>query len=111
MHLELGDLPNLQDTFANLGQAELALGRPRIAAMLIATKEAAMEQLGDQVAPYILEEYSEQVSAMRAALGDAEFEAITAKGRLMTLEEAYRASLEDEPQDDESNSQQVDSPS
>jgi predicted ATPase/class 3 adenylate cyclase len=95
MHLELGDMQNLQDSIEVLAPAELALGRPRIAAMLIATKEAVMEQLSTQVAPYVVEEYLENVSAIRAALGDQEFESITAKGRLMTLEEAYRASLED----------------
>lgn len=95
MHLELGDLQNLQDSIEVLAPAELALGRPRVAAMLIATKEAVMEQLGTKVAPFVLEEYQENVSAIRTALGDKEFEAITAKGRLMTLEEAYRASLDD----------------
>ena len=95
MHLELGDMQNLQDSIEVLAPAELALGRPRIAAMLIATKEAVMEQLSTQVAPYIVEEYRNNVSAIRAALGDNEFDAITARAKLMTLEEAYRASLED----------------
>ena len=54
-----------------------------------------MEQLSTQVAPYIVDEYRKNVAAIRAALGDQEFEAITAKGKQMTLEEAYRASLED----------------
>ena len=96
MHLELGDRLNLQDTLEVLAPAERLLGRPRVAAMLFATKEALMEQLGTKVAPYVLEEYRRNVSAVREALGDDEFEAITARGRLMTLEEAYRASLEDE---------------
>ncbi len=95
MHLELGDMQNLQDSIEVLAPAELALGRPKVAAMLIATKEAAMEQLSTQVAPYIVEEYRHNVSAIRAALGDQEFDAITARAKLMTLEEAYRASLDD----------------
>src|SRR6202020_2001221 len=68
MHLELGDMQNLQDTIEVLAPAELALGRPRIAAMLIATKEAVMEQLSTQVAPYIVEEYLNNVNAIRSAL-------------------------------------------
>ena len=95
LHLELGDLQNLQDSIEVLAPAELALGRPRVAAMLIATKEAVMEQLGTNVAPYVLSEYQMHVSAIRSALGDREFEDITAKGRMMTLEEAYRASLDE----------------
>ena len=55
-----------------------------------------MEQLGTKVAPYVLEEYRRNVSAVREALGDDEFESITAKGRQMTLEEAYRALLEED---------------
>jgi non-specific serine/threonine protein kinase len=95
MHLELGDMQNLQDSIEVLAPAELALGRPKIAAILIATKEAVMEQLGTQVAPYVLEEYRRNVDAVRIALGDEEFEAVTARARTMTLEEAYRASLEE----------------
>lgn len=95
LHLEFGDMQNLQDSIEVLAPAELALGRPRIAAMLIATKEEVMEQLGTKVAPYVIEEYRQNVAAVREALGDSEFEAITARGRTMTLEEAYRASLEE----------------
>jgi len=96
MHLELGDRLNLQDTLEVLAPAERLLGRPKIAAMLFATKEALMEELGTKVAPYVLEEYRRNVSAVREALGDDEFEAATSRGRVMTLEEAYRASLEEE---------------
>lgn len=95
MHLEYGDMQNLQDSIEVLAPAEFALGRPKIAAMLFATKEAVMEQLGTRVAPYIIEEYRTNVAAVREVLGDEEFESITARGRTMTLEEAYRASLED----------------
>ena len=96
MHLELGDRLNLQDTLEVLAPAERLLGRPRIAALLFATKEAQMEELGTKVAPYVLEEYRRNVSAVREALGDEEFEAVTSKGRQLTLEEAYRASLAEE---------------
>jgi len=96
MHLELGDRLNLQDTLEVLAPAERLLGRPKIAAMLFATKEALMEELGTKVAPYVLEDYRRNVSAVREALGDDEFEAATSRGRVMTLEEAYRASLEEE---------------
>ena len=95
IQLELGDLQNLQDSLEVLAPAELALGRPAIAAMLIATKEAVMEQLGTQVAPYVIEEYRENVAAIREALGEQEFEAVALRVRSMTLEEAYRASLDD----------------
>ncbi len=93
MHLELGDRLNLQDTLEVLAPAEQLLGRPQIAAMLFATKEALMEQLGTKVAPYVLEEYRRNVAAVRETLGDEEFEHMTSKGRVMTLEDAYRASL------------------
>jgi len=96
MHLELGDRLNLQDTLEVLAPAERLLGRPRIAAMLFAIKEAQMEELGTKVAPYVLEEYRRNVSEVREALGDEEFEAVTSRGRQMTLEEAYRASLEED---------------
>ena len=88
-------MQNLQDSIEVLAPAELALGRPRIAALLIATKEAVMEQLGTKVAPYIVEEYRRNVEDVRQALGDVEFEEVTARARTMTLEEAYRASLEE----------------
>ena len=95
IQLALGDMQNLQDSIEVLAPAELALGRPRIAALLIATKEAVMEQLGTKVAPYIVEEYRRNVEDVRQALGDVEFEEVTARARTMTLEEAYRASLEE----------------
>ncbi|MDR3690747.1 MAG: tetratricopeptide repeat protein [Fimbriimonas sp.] len=93
MHLELGDRLNLQDTLEVLAPAEQILGRPRIAALLFATKEALMDELKTKVAPYVLEEYRRNVASVREVLGDEEYEAITAKGRTMTLEEVYRATL------------------
>jgi len=98
MHIELGDRHNLQDTLEVLAPAELRLGRPRLAALLIATKEVLMEQLGTNVAPYILEEYRRNVDAVRMVLGDQEFEAIIAKGRLMSLEEVYQVALDPAPE-------------
>ncbi len=95
MHLELGDIQNLQDTFERLAPAELALGRPKIAAMLVGTREAVMEKLGVQIAPYVLDEYHQTLAAIRNALGDQEYEKSTTHGRRLTLEEAYQASLQD----------------
>jgi hypothetical protein len=95
MHLELGDIQNLQDTFERLAPAELALGRPKVAALLIGARETVMEQLGIQMAPYALDEYVLTVAGIRQALGDREFDEAKEKGRQFTLEEAYRASLQE----------------
>ncbi|MEZ0327569.1 MAG: tetratricopeptide repeat protein [Fimbriimonas sp.] len=95
LHLELGDRQNLQDTFEALAAAELMCGRPYVAALLFANKEALMAELGTVVAPFVAEEYRKNVDAARRALGEETFRAAFTEGRSMTSEEAFKASLED----------------
>ena len=95
IHLELSDKQNVQDTFEALAAAELMCGRPYMAALLFANKEALMTQLGTSVAPFVADEYRTNVEAARQALGDEAFRAAFIEGRSMSAEEAYRASLED----------------
>ncbi len=95
LHLELGDRQNLQDTFEVLAPAELMCGRPYVAAILFANKEALMAELGTAVAPFVAEEYKKNVNAAQRALGDETFRAAFTEGRSLTPEEAFKASLED----------------
>jgi non-specific serine/threonine protein kinase len=95
IHLDLGDRQNLQDTFEVLVAAELMCGRPYVAAVLLANKEALMAELGTAVAPFVADEYRKNVEAVQRALGDETFRAAFTEGRSMSAEDAFRASLED----------------
>jgi tetratricopeptide (TPR) repeat protein len=95
LHLQLEDMQNLQETFEVLAAAELRCGRPYIAAILFANKEAMMTELGTTVAPFIIEEYRKNVEAAKLALGEETFRAAFTEGQAMSPEEAFRASLDD----------------
>jgi tetratricopeptide (TPR) repeat protein len=95
LHLEVADMQNLQESFEVLAAAELRSGRPYVAAILFANKEALMTELGLTIAPFVADEYKRNVESTQQALGEETFRAAYTEGRSMTPDEAFKASLED----------------
>jgi len=53
-----------------------------------------MMELGTTVAPFVMEEYRNNVNSARQALGEEAFQAAGTEGRAMTPRDAFEASLE-----------------
>ncbi|MDR3690759.1 MAG: tetratricopeptide repeat protein [Fimbriimonas sp.] len=94
MSLEIGDKIYILQSIEVLAPAENALDRAEVAAMLVGAKEATMESLGAKVATSSLDEYLVNVAAIRSKLGDEAFDAAIARGRSLSLEEAFHLSME-----------------
>ena len=69
----------------------LAEGRPRHAARILGTAEALRVSIGASISPVDRAVHDRTASAIRAALGDHEFETALADGRALSVDEAIEA--------------------
>jgi predicted ATPase/class 3 adenylate cyclase len=83
-------IANQLECFAFIATAE---EEPQRAAKLFGAAEALRERIGSPMAKYEETEYNQSVAQLRAMLPDAEFNALWAEGRAMTMEQAIRLAL------------------
>jgi len=89
---QLGDRQGLAETLEALATARLE--QPRLAARLLGAAEALRAALGAPVPAIERADLERDLAALRAALGDAEFEAEHAAGRALPVEKAVSLALE-----------------
>jgi predicted ATPase/DNA-binding SARP family transcriptional activator len=78
---------------SELAAPELALGRPRLAAVLVGAADQALLRLGAARAPGDRPEHERVLRGLRAALGDAGLRRLREEGAALPLEEAVRLAL------------------
>jgi predicted ATPase/class 3 adenylate cyclase len=84
-------IANQLESFAFISIAE---EEPQLAAKLFGAAEALREKIGSPMAKYEEGEYNQSVTQLRAMLQEAEFNALWAEGRSMTMEQAIQLALE-----------------
>ncbi|HYP28196.1 MAG TPA: tetratricopeptide repeat protein [Blastocatellia bacterium] len=84
---EVGEKWNIAFCFEGMAYVALALNKPEQAARLLGAAEALREAVGAHMPPSRQADYEHNITAARAALGEADFKAAWSQGRSMGLEE------------------------
>jgi hypothetical protein len=91
----IGYRRDVAETLLDFGLLARMVNQPERSARLFGAAEALRGALGQQVSLRQRGRYQETVSAVQAAVGNANFEQAWANGRAMTLEEAVAYALEE----------------
>lgn len=90
---DLGDRRGIATCLAALGCVSSKLGQFHRAAVLFGAAEAMRETVGASIPALLKSEYDRQVAATSTGLGDAEFKAEWAKGRILSTDAAIEFAL------------------
>ena len=83
------------DLLTGLAAVAAGTNQPKRAARLYGAAQALFETTDYQIPPFDLAEFDRHIQFAREQLGDANFEALAAEGRAMTMEQAVAYALED----------------
>jgi tetratricopeptide (TPR) repeat protein len=90
---EMGDKPGCIEGLEDIAAVDVAQGRVERAARLLGTAEAAREVVGVALLPANRPAYERAMAALRQRLDARRHDALWAKGRAMTLDDAIAAAL------------------
>jgi len=90
---DLGDRPALSGAMLNLAEAVCRTGNPAFAARIYGAQKALLEELRITIPPNEEEAYVRATLACRSILGDAQYEAEFAAGRILPMPE-FQVQLE-----------------
>jgi len=92
---ELDDRPGIAVCLLGLGVVSQSMGEPERATRLFGAAERVREAIGAQLPPFIRKRYDDNVTALRASLGERTFTSAWTDGHAMTVEQAVEFALRD----------------